>query len=37
MLEVLSEFNPQPESVPINTLMAIKGNTDAGQRQRGHL
>ncbi len=25
MLEVLSEFNPQPESVPINTLMAIKG------------
>jgi biotin synthase len=25
MLEVLSEFNPQPESVPINTLMAMKG------------
>ena len=25
MLEVLSEFNPQPESVPINTLMPIKG------------
>ena len=25
MLEVLSNFNPQPESVPINALMAIKG------------
>jgi biotin synthase len=25
MLEVLSEFNPQPESVPINTLTPIKG------------
>jgi biotin synthase len=25
MLEVLSEFNPQPESVPINSLMAMKG------------
>lgn len=25
MLEVLSEFNPQPESVPINTLMAMQG------------
>ncbi len=25
MLEVLSEFNPQPESVPINTLMPIAG------------
>ncbi len=25
MLEVLSEFNPQPESVPINSLMAMQG------------
>lgn len=25
MLETLSEFNPQPESVPINSLMPIKG------------
>ena len=25
MLEVLANFNPQPESVPINALMAIKG------------
>ncbi len=25
MLETLSEFNPHPESVPINTLMPIKG------------
>jgi biotin synthase len=25
MLEVLSNFNPQPESVPINALMAIQG------------
>jgi biotin synthase len=25
MLETLSEFNPQPESVPINLLMPIKG------------
>ncbi|MDB6139140.1 MAG: Biotin synthase [Verrucomicrobiaceae bacterium] len=25
MLEVLSGFNPQPESVPINSLMAMKG------------
>ena len=24
-MEVLSEFNPQPESVPINSLMAMKG------------
>lgn len=25
MLEVISSFNPQPESVPINALMPIKG------------
>src|SRR5207245_10580205 len=25
MLEVLSEFDPQPESVPINCLMAMQG------------
>ena len=25
MLEVLANFNPQPESVPINALMAMKG------------
>ncbi len=25
MLEVISEFNPQPESVPINSLMPMKG------------
>src|SRR3569623_1489301 len=25
MLEVLSEYTPQPESVPINSLMALKG------------
>lgn len=31
MLEVLSEFNPQPESVPINCLMAMPGTPLAGQ------
>ncbi len=32
MLEVLSEFNPQPESVPINTLMPIKGTPMQGNK-----
>ena len=31
MLEVLSEFNPQPESVPINSLMAMKGTPMEGE------
>jgi biotin synthase len=31
MLEVLSNFNPQPESVPINCLMAMPGTPLAGQ------
>ncbi|MDB6072685.1 MAG: Biotin synthase, partial [Verrucomicrobiaceae bacterium] len=31
MLEVLSEFNPQPESVPINSLMAMKGTPMGGE------
>ncbi len=31
MLEVLSEFNPQPESVPINSLMAMKGTPLEGE------
>ncbi len=31
MLEVLSSFNPQPESVPINCLMAMPGTPLAGQ------
>ena len=30
MLEVLSEFNPQPESVPINSLMPMPGTPLAG-------
>ena len=30
MLEVLSNFNPQPESVPINLLMPIKGTPMEG-------
>jgi biotin synthase len=30
MLEVLSNFNPQPESVPINTLVPISGTPLAG-------
>ena len=30
MLEVLSNFNPHPESVPINTLMPIKGTPMEG-------
>ncbi len=30
MLEVLSSFNPQPESVPINLLMPIKGTPMEG-------
>ncbi len=30
MLEVLSDFNPQPESVPINCLMAMPGTPLAG-------
>jgi biotin synthase len=33
MLEVLSELNPQPESVPINALMPIKGTPLADQQQ----
>jgi biotin synthase len=31
MLEVLSSFDPQPESVPINCLMAMPGTPLAGQ------
>jgi biotin synthase len=31
MLEVLSNFDPQPESVPINCLMAMPGTPLAGQ------
>ena len=31
MLEVLSNFNPPPESVPINSLMAMPGTPLAGQ------
>jgi biotin synthase len=31
MLEVLSNFNPQPESVPINCLMAMPGTPLADQ------
>jgi biotin synthase len=31
MLEVLSNFDPQPESVPINCLMAMSGTPLAGQ------
>jgi biotin synthase len=31
MLEVLSNFEPQPESVPINCLMAMPGTPLAGQ------
>src|SRR5438309_7571753 len=30
MLEVLSDFNPQPESVPINCLMAMTGTSLTG-------
>jgi biotin synthase len=30
MLEILSNFNPQPESVPINTLVPISGTPLAG-------
>ena len=32
MLEVLSNFNPQPESVPINTLIPISGTPLEGER-----
>lgn len=31
MLEVISEFNPQPESVPINSLMPMPGTPLAGK------
>lgn len=31
MLEVISEFNPQPESVPINSLMPMPGTPMAGK------
>lgn len=33
MLEVLSEFNPQPESVPINSLMPMPGTPLEGAEQ----
>jgi biotin synthase len=33
MLEVLSSFNPQPESVPINALMAIPGTPMEGNER----
>lgn len=33
MLEVLSNFNPQPESVPINTLIPISGTPLEGSRE----
>jgi biotin synthase len=33
MLEVLSNFNPPPESVPINTLVPISGTPLAGSNQ----
>ena len=33
MLEVLSQFNPQPESVPINSLMAMPGTPMADYSQ----
>ena len=33
MLEILSEFNPQPESVPINSLMPMPGTPLADQAQ----
>lgn len=33
MLEILSEFNPQPESVPINSLMPMPGTPMADQAQ----
>ena len=33
MLEILSEFNPQPESVPINSLMPMPGTPLAEQAQ----
>lgn len=32
MLEVLSSFNPQPESVPINSLMPMPGTPMAGSK-----
>ncbi|MEM1294830.1 MAG: biotin synthase BioB [Verrucomicrobiota bacterium] len=33
MLEVISEFNPQPESVPINSLMPMPGTPMEGAEQ----
>ncbi|MEM0896076.1 MAG: biotin synthase BioB [Verrucomicrobiota bacterium] len=33
MLEVLANFNPQPESVPINTLMPMPGTPLEGSKQ----
>ncbi len=33
MLEILSQFNPQPESVPINSLMPMPGTPLADQTQ----
>lgn len=33
MLEILSEFNPQPESVPINSLMPMPGTPLGNQTQ----
>ncbi len=33
MLEVLSNFNPQPESVPINTLIPISGTPLEGSKE----
>ncbi|MEZ5304795.1 MAG: biotin synthase BioB [Verrucomicrobiales bacterium] len=35
MLEVLANFNPPPESVPINNLVPISRHADGGERRRG--